>query len=85
MNILKHMEAVFLVTLGLASVASVAVDTRPQTHAKAPVAYAASSATPATMPVVVISAKRLTDAEKWQSLQEESKVASVRTAARSSI
>lgn len=83
MNILKHMEAVFLVTLSLAGVAIVTADMLPEAQAK--VSYAASSAAPAAMPVVVVRAKRMTDAEKQQSLLEESKLASARTGARSSI
>lgn len=85
MNILKHMEAVFLVTLGIAGVASVAVETLPEAYAKAPVSSVAGAAAPANMPVVVVSAKRMSAEEKLQSLREESKLASVRAAAGSNI
>ena len=67
MNILKHMEAVFVATVALAVSGSYLVEAVPQAHAK-PVVQA-SVAT--EVPVVVVSAKRMSAAEKQQSLQAE--------------
>lgn len=67
MNILKHMEAVFVATVALAVSGSYLIDTLPVAHAK-PVA-AVSSVT--AVPVVVVSAKRMTAQEKQQALQAE--------------
>jgi hypothetical protein len=64
MNILKHMEAVFVATVALAVSSSYLVDTLPQAHAK-PVVSASA------IPVVVVSAKRMSAQEKQQSLQAE--------------
>ncbi len=67
MNILKHMEAVFVASLVFAVGGSYAVDTLPQAHAKASLVYDASTAAP----VVVIKAKRMSAEEKNQSLRDE--------------
>lgn len=64
MNILKHMEAVFVATVALAVSGSYLIDTLPEAHAKTVVASAA-------VPVVVVSAKRMSPQEKRQSLQAE--------------
>lgn len=69
MNALKHMEAAFLFSLSVAGVASVAVDAIPPAQAKAPV-QAQVDIQP-DMPIVHVSAKRMTEAEKRQSLQAE--------------
>jgi hypothetical protein len=82
MSLSKHMEAVFVVTLGLACSASYVLDTLPEARAVAPTAIGASAATPADMPVVVVSARRMTAAEKLQSLEEERKLASIRAGSR---
>ena len=66
MNVIKHMEAAFLVALSLAAAASVAVDTVQPAQASAP-AFAAT----AGVPVVHVTAKRLTAAEKQQLLALE--------------
>jgi hypothetical protein len=68
MNILKHMEVVFVATLVFAVGASHAIDTLPQAHAKAAVTASAES----IAPVVVIKAKRMSAEEKRQSLLTES-------------
>lgn len=65
MNILKHMEAVFVATVAFAISGSYLADTLPQAHAKT---IASASA---AVPVVVVSAKRMTAQEKRQSLQAE--------------
>jgi hypothetical protein len=69
MNVLKHMEAAFLFSLSLAGVASVAVDAIPPAQANAPVQ--AQLQIQPNVPVVHVSAKRMTEAEKRQSLQAE--------------
>jgi hypothetical protein len=67
MNILKHMEAVFVATVVFAVGGSYAIDTLPQAHARAIVSASADSAAP----VVVIKAKRMSAEEKRQSMQAE--------------
>lgn len=61
MNILKHMEAVFLATLVLALSTSYLLESAPA--AKAPGGMLAADA---PMQVVVVSAKRLSAQEKAQ-------------------
>ena len=65
MNILKHMEAVFVATVALTVSGSYLLDTLPEAHAK-PVVTAS-----AAIPVVVVSAKRMSAQEKQQSLQAD--------------
>ncbi len=67
MNLVKHMEAVFVATVALAVSGSWLVDALPTAHAKAPVS--ATAAAPAA--VVVVSAKRMTAQEKQRALQDE--------------
>ena len=67
MNIVKHMEAVFIATVVFTVGGSYAIDKLPQAHAKAAVAANVN----ADAPVVVIKAKRMSDEEKRQSLQAE--------------
>ena len=62
MNTLKNFEAIFIVALGLAFGANVALDSTVKT----PLQPQAGN-----LQVVVVSAKRLTDAQKKQSLLEE--------------
>lgn len=82
MNILKNMEAVFLVSLAIAGPASVVFDALPAANAtRTP---PAAIATQQAIPVVVVSARRMTEAEKRQSLQDEARAASITVAARSS-
>ena len=59
MNIAKHMEAIFLITVAVACVALYAVDAIPA----ADKIQAVNSAT-TTIPTVTITAKRLSAAEK---------------------
>jgi hypothetical protein len=83
MNVLKHMEAIFLVSLAVAGPVTVALDVIPEAQARR---VAAATVTPSgPMPVVVISGKRMTEAEKQQSLDEEARLADVRTAGGSRI
>jgi hypothetical protein len=67
MNILKHMEAVFVTAAVLTIGGSYALDTLPQANAKARVAAHLDN----VAPVVVIKAKRMSAEEKRQSLQAE--------------
>jgi len=70
MNVIKHMEAAFVVALGLAAVASAAVDRIQPARAATPAAAPAATIT-AGIPVVHVTAKRLTPAEKQQMLALE--------------
>lgn len=70
MNVLKNMEAVFAVTLGLACAVTYMADAIPEAKATSPVAIAVGNTS--SVPVIVVSAKRMTAAEKQQSLVEES-------------
>jgi hypothetical protein len=69
MNVLKHMEAAFLFSLSVAGAASVVADMSAPAQASMPV-RAEASIQP-NMPVVHVSAKRMTEAEKRASLQAE--------------
>lgn len=71
MNILKHMEAVFIATVVFTVGGSYAIDKLPQAHAKAAASETASASVTASAPVVVIKAKRMSAEEKRQSLQAE--------------
>ena len=79
MNVLKHMEAAFLFSLSVAGVASVAVDAIPPAQASVP-ARVEAAAQP-NMPVIHVTAKRMTAAEKLQSLQAERTASSARSGA----
>jgi hypothetical protein len=69
MNILKHMEAAFLFSLSVAGAATVAVDAIPPAQARTAVQVEATAQP--NMPVVHVTAKRMTEAEKRASLQAE--------------
>ncbi len=71
MNVIKHMEAAFIVALGLATAGSVAVDTLKPAQATAPVVATTAGIPVAGTPVVHVTAKRLTPAEKQQMLALE--------------
>ena len=75
MNIISHMEAAFVVALGLAGSVALFTDDAALTT---PPAMSTAAALTTTMPTVVVSAKRMTEAEKRQSLLEESAFASAR-------
>jgi hypothetical protein len=70
MNALKHMEAIFVVTLSVAGIGSYLAATSPDAYATAAPVRTATVAAP-DMPVVTVVAKRLTAAEKAQSLRDE--------------
>ncbi|WP_075795991.1 hypothetical protein [Massilia putida] len=66
MNVIKHMEAAFLVALSLAAAGSVAIDSM-----KPALAGTQTYATAAGIPVVHVTAKRLSPVEKQQLLALE--------------
>ena len=66
MNLLKHMEAVFVITVAVAVSGSWLASTLPEANARA-----VSASAQQTIPVVVVSAKRMSPAEKQRSLQAE--------------
>ena len=68
MNIAKHMEAVFIVALAAAGSASYFVDAVPQAQARPAVIQDSSIATETRMAVVVVKGKRMSEAEKRQTL-----------------
>lgn len=70
MNLVKHMEAAFVAALAIAGSMSYVVESLPQAQAHV-AAPAASSVVASSMPVVIVSAKRMTEAEKRASLQAE--------------
>jgi hypothetical protein len=69
MNVLKHMEAAFLFSLSVAGAASVALNTIAPAQASVPVQ--AQIEVQPSMPVVHVTAKRMTAAEKRLALQAE--------------
>lgn len=72
MNVIKHMEAAFLFSLSVAGVASVLADAVPPAQAQ-PVSSAVSIASTAAMPVVHVTAKRLSAVEKQRLAAEEAR------------
>lgn len=79
MNVLKNMEAIFVVALATAGAAGVAADRVPERDGQAQarsqvvaqVVGRSSVAVPATMAVVHVRAKRMSEAEKRLSLARE--------------
>ena len=76
MNALKHMEAIFVVALSVAGIGSYLAATAPDAYAAAAPARTATVAAP-QMAVVTVVAKRLTAAEKAQSLRDEAAAATI--------
>ena len=64
MNLMKHMEAVFVVAMTLAVSGSYLLDTIPEAHARSYSADAAMVASGDKVAVVTVSAKRLSTEEK---------------------
>lgn len=64
MNIMKHMEAVFVVAISLAVSGSYLLDSIPEAQARAYSTDSAMVASGDKMAVVTVSAKRLSDEEK---------------------
>lgn len=83
MNALKHMEMIFAVALGVAcsglyfASSDGAHEARAAASAPAPAVAVAPPVIEAGIPVVVITAKRMTPQEKEQSLREEQMQASL--------
>jgi hypothetical protein len=75
MNVLRNLEAVFVVALGVAASASFVLQAPAEAVAAAPQPISASIATPSKMAVVVVSAKRMSAAEKQRSLEDERRLA----------
>lgn len=73
MNLIKNMEAAFLFSLSVAGVASVAIDALPpaQAHTVSESQAANNAVVQPGVPVVRVSAKRMSAAEKQQSLAQE--------------
>lgn len=75
MNIIKHMEAAFILSLAVAGATAVAVDSLPQAQAHVTRESAAQARIQAAIqpgiPVVHVSAKRMTPVQKQQSLALE--------------
>ncbi len=76
MNILKNMEAIFVATAVLACASATMIDGAAEARAQSVETFAA----PAAMPVVVVSAKRMSADEKLQSMREERQLAAARNA-----
>jgi hypothetical protein len=75
MNVLRNFEAVFVVALGVAASASLVLQAPAEAVAAAPQPNSASIATPSKTAVVVVSAKRMSTAEKQRSLEDERRLA----------
>ena len=74
MKVLRNFEALFIAIIGLACAASFVAENRAE-EAKAPASYAAAAQPAPAVPVVVVAAKRMSEAEKQASLAEERKAA----------
>lgn len=73
MNVIKHMEAAFLFSLSVAGVASVMLDSIPAAQAHPMQTTTVSVASNAGIPVVKVTAHRLSAAEKQRLFAEEAR------------
>jgi len=71
MNVLKHMEAAFIIALAAAGTTSLVAEAMPFSAAQTDAPLSASIGTPTKMAVVTVTAKRLTPAEKERQLRAE--------------
>lgn len=71
MNTLKHMEAAFVIALSVAGIGSYLAATSQPAYASPVQRAAVASQTGHAMAVVTVVARRLTPAEKAQSLRDE--------------
>lgn len=72
MNVLKHMEAVFVVTVAIFGAGALVSESLPEAHARSYSAPAAKApAAEAPMAVVHVTAKRMTPEQKRLSLEQE--------------
>jgi hypothetical protein len=75
-NILKHMEAAFVVSAAILGSAAFVTERLPESNARPyPAATASVAATGTPMATVYVTAKRMTPEEKRQSLLEERRFA----------
>lgn len=81
MNIMKNMEAIFTVVLALACSVSFVLGTESQQLAQTQASNAPEIVNRANVPVVYVRAKRMTQQEKLQSLNEERRIAGGRAPA----
>ena len=80
MNILKHMEAVFVVTVAVLGSAALVTERLPEVNARPYSTPAASvAAAEAPMAVVYVTAKRMTPEQKRLSLEQETRASGSRT------
>lgn len=70
-NVLKHMEAVFVVTVAILGAGAFVTENLPEANARPYSAPTASTAAQAPMTVVYVTAKRLTPEQKRLSLEQE--------------
>lgn len=74
MKALRNFEALFIAMIGLACAADFVVENRAA-ESSAPASYATAAQAAPAVPVVVVAAKRMSEAEKQASLAEERKAA----------
>ncbi|KQV59482.1 MULTISPECIES: hypothetical protein [unclassified Duganella] len=74
MKALRNFEALFIAIIGLACAADFVYENRTA-ETVAPASYASSVQAAPAVPVVVVAAKRMSEAEKQASLAEERKAA----------
>jgi hypothetical protein len=74
MKALRNFEALFIAIIGLACAANFVYENRT-VESKAPASYASAAQAAPAVPVVVVAAKRMSEAEKQASLAEERKAA----------
>lgn len=74
MKALRNFEALFIAIIGLACAANFVYENRA-VESKAPAGYASAAQSTPAVPVVVVAAKRMSEAEKQASLAEERKAA----------
>ncbi|SFG64790.1 hypothetical protein SAMN05518865_11590 [Duganella sp. CF458] len=74
MKALRNFEALFVAIIGLACAANFMYENHA-VDSKAPANYASAALAAPAVPVVVVAAKRMSEAEKQASLAEERKAA----------
>ena len=74
MKALRNFEALFIAIIGLACAANLVYENRA-VESSAPASYATAAQAAPAVPVVVVAAKRMSEAEKQASLAEERKAA----------
>jgi len=74
MKALRNFEALFIAIIGLACAVDFVVENRAA-ESSAPASYATAAQAAPAVPVVVVAAKRMSEAEKQASLAEERKAA----------